>query len=75
METFYSFDKGMKFFEENEKEAEKDPEKYFNQSKSEWTDEFYPHIELNEMSEDDELEDTLASWSPDLEEEEEEEED
>ena len=71
LETFNSFEEAMKFYEEQEKEAEKDPEKYFGQSRSDWTDDFYPHIELREIDEEGIYVDDIESWSPDLEEEEE----
>ncbi len=68
LETFDSLEEGMKYYEEQEKEVEKDPEKYFDLGpKSDWTDDCYPHIELREIDEEGIYVDDVLSWHPDLE--------
>ena len=42
-----------------------DPEKYFSQSKEDWSEDFYPNIELNEWD-GEEFVDWIETWSPEL---------
>ena len=65
LEVFTSLEEATKYYENEVKKAEKDPEKYFNQSASEWSDDFYPHIELTKVDEDEYYEDDIDSWAPD----------
>ena len=70
IEEFTSLEEAKKFYEKEEKAAMADPEKYFSQSKKDWSEDFYPNIELNEWD-GEEFICTIDDWNPDFEEEEE----
>ena len=70
VEEFTDLEEAKKCYEQAEKEAMKDPEKYFGQSKEDWTEDCYPNIELNEWD-GEEFICTIDDWNPDWEEEEE----
>ena len=65
IEEFTSLEEAKKFYEKEEKAAMADPEKYFGQSKEDWSEDFYPNIELNEWD-GEEFIDWIETWSPDL---------
>ena len=66
IEEFTYLEEATKCYDKAQKEAMKDPEKYFSQSK----EDCYPNIELNEWD-GEEFICTVDSWNPDFEEEEE----
>ena len=68
---FPTIEEATKFFKDEVKEAEKDPEKYFHQSKEDWTDDCFPHIELHTI-EDSGYGEEIEAWQPDYDDEEEE---
>ena len=81
VEEFTDLEEAKKCYEENEKQAMADPEKYFvemgvGSTKEDWTEDFYPDIGLEEWKvlmkdgeeEDMDFVDWIDSWSPDLDE-------
>ena len=78
---FTDLEEAKKCYEEEEKEAMEDPEKYFvengcGSSKEDWTEDFHPGIALEEWTvlmkegeeEDQDFVGYIDSWSPDLDE-------
>ena len=60
---FTSLEEAKKYFEKEEKEMYEDPEKYFGQSKEDWSQDCYPDISLNEYGGDND-EDFIEWQSP-----------
>ena len=69
IEEFTSLEEAQKYYDKEVQKAMEDPEKYFDQSKEDWTEDFYPHIELHTIDEDDLYDEEIDSWAPLLEEE------
>ena len=63
--VFTSLEEATKYFQDQVKEAEKDPEKYFGQSKSDWNDDCFPHIEITKVDDDNIFQDEVDEWVPD----------
>ena len=74
IEEFTSLEEARKFYKKEEKKVDEDPEKYFGQSKEDWSEDYYPDISLNEYGgeNDEEFIDWIEVCSPDREKEEEE---
>ena len=64
IDVFTSLKQATKFFVSEVIEAKKDLEIYFGSSPKEWDDDFYGHIELSEVDDEDECYvETLNVWT------------